>query len=96
MKKIMMVLVAVLVTFALSMAAVAQEEQKVKGTVAKIDDASKSVTIKTMDGAEVTVVMEDVSLLSRVKEGRKGEATYVVKEGKNVGIKLRKLSANCD
>ncbi len=96
MKKIMIVFVTVFVALSLGMTAVAQEEQKVKGTVTKIDDASKSVTIKTMDGAEVTVVMEDASLLLKVKEGRKGEAKYVVKEGKNVGIQLRKLSANCD
>jgi Cu/Ag efflux protein CusF len=96
MRKIMIVFVTVFVALSLGLTAVAQEEQKVKGTVTKIDDASKSVTIKTIDGAEVTVVMEDASLLSKVKEGRKGEAKYMVKEGKNVGIQLRKLSANCD
>lgn len=96
MKKIMVVLVTVLVALSFSMAAVAQEEQKVKGTVTKIDVTSKSVTIKTKDGAEVTVVMEDASLLSKVKEGGKGEAKYAVKEGKNVGIQLRKLTGGCE
>ncbi len=94
-KKIMMVHVAVLAALSLSMAAVAQEEQKIKGTVTRIDVATKSVTIKTKAGAEVTVVMEDPSLIDRVNEGEKGEARYVVKEGTNVGIKLRKLVEGC-
>jgi Cu/Ag efflux protein CusF len=95
MKKIMVVLVTVLVALSLSMVAVAQEEQKVKGTVTKIDTATKSVTIKTKDGAEVTVIMENADMLSKVKEGEKGEAKYVVKDGKNSGIKLRKMTEGC-
>jgi hypothetical protein len=31
-----------------------------------------------------------------VKEGGKGEARYVVKDGKNSGVKLRKLTAGCE
>jgi len=96
MKKIMVVLVTVLVAFSLSMVAVAQEEQKVKGTVTKIDAATKSVTIQPKEGAAVTVVYDDADLLSKVKEGEKGEAKYVTKDGKNSGIKLRKLTAGCE
>ena len=96
MKKIMVVLVTVLVAFSLSMAAIAQEEQKVKGTVIKIDIADKSVTIKTKAGDEVTVVIEDASLLSKVTEGGKGEAKYVTRDGKNAGIKLRRLTEGCE
>ncbi|HLA05351.1 MAG TPA: hypothetical protein VJZ16_05160, partial [Syntrophales bacterium] len=96
MKKIMVVLVTVLVAFSLSMVAVAQEEQKVKGTVTKIDAATKSVTIQPKEGAAVTVVYDDADLLSKVKEGEKGEAKYVVKDGKNSGVKLRKLTAGCE
>ena len=96
MKKIMVVLVTVIVALSLSMAAVAQEEQKVKGTVTKIDAATKSVTIQPKEGAAVTVVYDDADLLSKVKEGGKGEAKYVTKDGKNSGIKLRKLSAGCE
>jgi len=95
MKKIMVVLVTVLVAFSLSMVAVAQEEQKVKGTVTKIDAATKSVTIQPKEGAAVTVVYDDADLLSKVKEGEKGEAKYVTKEGKNSGIKLRKMTEGC-
>lgn len=95
MKKILVVLAGVVVALSLSMAAVAQEEQKVKGTVAKIDTAAKSVTIQPKEGAAVTVVYEDAGLLSRVKEGENGEAKYTVKDGKNVGIKLRKLTEGC-
>ncbi len=94
MKKIMMVIVTVFVVLSFNIAAVAQEEQKVKGTVTKIDVATKSVTIKTKASAEVTVVMEEPSQLDIVKEGEKGEAKYVVKEGKNVGIKLRRLAGD--
>ncbi len=96
MKKIMAVLVTVLFALSLSMAAIAQEEQKVKGTVTKIDAAAKSVTIKTKAGDEVTVVMEDASLLSKVTEGGKGEAKYVTRDGKNAGIKLRRLTEGCE
>jgi hypothetical protein len=53
------------------------------------------VTIKTKDGAEVTVIMENADMLSKVKEGEKGEAKYVVKDGKNSGIKLRKMTEGC-
>jgi hypothetical protein len=34
-------------------------------------------------------------MVFRVKEGEKGEAKYVVKDGKNVGSKLRKLIEGC-
>jgi len=95
MKKIMVVLVTVLVAFSLSMVAVAQEEQKVKGTVTKIDAATKSVTIQPKEGAAVTVVYDDADLLSKVKEGEKGEAKYVTKDGKNSGVKLRKMTEGC-
>jgi Cu/Ag efflux protein CusF len=78
------------------MAVVAQEEQKVKGTVTKIDTAAKSVTIQPKEGAAVTVVYDDADLLSKVKEGEKGEAKYVAKDGKNSGVKLRKMTAGCD
>lgn len=95
MKKIIVLAVTVLVALSLSMVAVAQEEQKVKGTVTKIDTAAKSVTIQPKEGAAVTVVYDDADLLSKVKEGEKGEAKYAVKDGKNAGIKLRKLTEGC-
>jgi Cu/Ag efflux protein CusF len=95
MKKILVLVVTVLVALSLSMVAVAEEQQKVKGTVAKIDTAAKSVTIQPKEGAAVTVVYDDADLLSKVKEGEKGEAKYVAKDGKNVGSKLRKLTEGC-
>ena len=66
-----------------------------KGTVTKIDTAAKSVTIQPKEGDAVTVVMEDADLLDKVKEGEKGQATYIVKDGKNIGSKLKKLSEGC-
>jgi hypothetical protein len=69
---------------------------KVKGTVTKIDAASKSVTIQPKQGDAVTVIMEDADLLAKVKEGEKGQATYEVKDGVNVGTKLKKMTAGCE
>lgn len=96
MKTIILVTSAILVVFVLGTSVFADDSLKVKGTVAKIDTAAKSVTIQPKEGDAVTIVMEDADLLEKVKEGGKGEAKYVVKDGKNVGIKLRKLSAGCD
>jgi len=95
MKKAIVVVMTLVVALSLGMAAAAQEEMKVKGTVTKIDEASKSVTITPKEGAPVTVVADDASMLSKVKEGEKGEAKYVVKDGKNVAVKLRKLTEGC-
>ncbi len=75
MKKALVTGMTVLVALSLGMAAIAQEELKVKGTVTKIDTATKSVVIKTKDGAEVMVIMDDPDMLEKVKEGGKGEAT---------------------
>jgi Cu/Ag efflux protein CusF len=95
MKKAFAAVFALLVALSLSTGAMADEALKVKGTVTKIDTEAKSVTIKTKDNAEVTVIMEDADMLEKVKEGQKGEAKYIVKDGVNVGTKLRKLSEGC-
>ncbi len=95
MKKIIVVCLTVLVALSLSAAAFADEALKVKGTVAKIDTAARSVTIQPKEGEAVTVVYDDAETLEKVKEGGKGEAKYMVKDGKNVGSKLRKLSDGC-
>ncbi len=78
------------------MVAVAQEQQKVKGKVSKVDITTKSVTIKTKSGSEVMVVMEDATKLSNVKEDEKREVTYVTVEGKNIGSKIRRFSGGCE
>ena len=95
MKKIMVALVTVLVALSFSMAAVAEDQQKVKGTVTRTPAAARSVTIQPKEGAAVTVVYDDADLLSKVKEGEKGEAKYVTKDGKNSGVKLRKMTEGC-
>ena len=95
MKKIMAALVTVLLALSFSMAAVAEDQQKVKGTVTRIDAAARSVTIQPKEGAAITVVYDDADLLSKVKEGEKGEAKYVTKDGKNSGVKLRKMTEGC-
>lgn len=95
MKKIFVAILAVAALVSFSMAVFADDELKVKGTVAKIDAAAKSVTIQPKEGAAVTVVYDDAELLTKVKEGEKGEAKYVVKDGKNAGIKLKKLTEGC-
>jgi hypothetical protein len=96
MKKIALMVVTFLVAISLTTAASAEETLKVKGTVIKKDEAAKSVTIKTKAGEEVMVVMEDADMLGKVKEGGKAEAKYVVKDGKNVGSKLRRLTQGCE
>lgn len=95
MKRLFVVVVALVMVLSLGMTAFAQEELKVKGTVTKIDEAAKSVSITPKEGAPVTVVADDASMLSKVKEGEKGEAKYVVKDGKNVAVKIRKLTEGC-
>jgi hypothetical protein len=56
----------------------------------KIDTASKSVTIKSKDGAVVTVVLDDATVLSKVKESGKAGQEYAAKGGMNTGHKLRR------
>jgi hypothetical protein len=96
MKKLIVMAVSILIAVSLAVAAAADEPVKVKGTVSKIDEAAKSVTIQPKEGDAVTVIMEDADLLSKVKEGGKGQATYTVKDGIKVGLKLKKLSEGCD
>jgi Cu/Ag efflux protein CusF len=95
MKKILVACITLAVALSMSMGAFAGESIKVKGTVTKIDAAAKSVTIQPKEGEAVTVVMEDAALLDKVKEGEKGQATYAVVDGKNVGAKLKKMTEGC-
>ena len=96
MKKIMTMALTILVMLSLCMVAAAQEQQKVKGKVSKIDIATKSVTIKTKSGSEITVVMEDAAMLSDVKEDEKRQVTYVTADGKNIGSKIRRFTGGCE
>jgi Cu/Ag efflux protein CusF len=95
MKRIIVACITLVVALSLGMAVFADEPIKVKGTVTKIEAATKSVTIQPKEGAAVTVIMEDAELLSKVKEGEKGQATYTVADGKNVGTKLKKMTEGC-
>jgi Cu/Ag efflux protein CusF len=95
MKRIFVACITMAVALSLGMAVFAGEPIKVKGTVTRIDATAKSVTIQPKEGEAVTVVMEDADLLSRVKEGEKGQATYTVLDGKNVGTKLKKMTEGC-
>ncbi len=95
MRKMFVWCLSVVMVLSFTLAAVAQEAVKVKGTVTKIDAAAKSVTIQPKEGAAVIVAFEDADMLAKVKEGEKGEAKYEVKDGKNSGIKLRKLTEGC-
>jgi Cu/Ag efflux protein CusF len=95
MKRILVACITLVVALSLGTAVFAGETLKVKGTVTKIDAAAKSVTIQPKEGEAVTVVMEDADLLDKVKEGEKGQATYAVLDGKNVGTKLKKMTEGC-
>lgn len=70
----------------------AQDLLKVTGWVSKIDTGAVSVTILPEGGTAVTVIMGDAESLSKVEEGDKAEARYRVKDGKNMGRWLRKIS----
>jgi hypothetical protein len=96
MKKISIIFLAVMIVLAFSAPAFTQEQLTVKGTITKIDTVAKSVTIKTKDNAEVTVVMDNPDMLSKVKEDDKAEVKYVIKNGVNAGFKLRKLVEGCN
>lgn len=96
MKKRVIYLIVVAAVLSLSAALFAQDELKIRGEVTKIDTAAASVTIQPREGTPVTVVMENASMLSRVKEGDKAEVKYVVKNGMNSGIRLRKLVEGCN
>jgi hypothetical protein len=50
------------------------------------------VTILPEGGTAVTVIMGDTESLSKVEEGDQAEARYRVKDGKNMGRWLRKIS----
>jgi len=92
MKKISIVSLAVVLMFALGTAVMGQELMKVTGWVSKIDTGTVSVTILPEGGTAVTVIMGDVESLSKIVEGDKAEARYRVKDGKNMGRWLRKIS----
>ena len=95
MKRIIVACITLVVALSLGMAVFADEPIKIKGTVTKIEAAAKSVTIQPKEGTAVTVIMEDAELLSKVKEGEKGQATYTVIDGKNIGTKLKKMTEGC-
>jgi Cu/Ag efflux protein CusF len=95
MKRIIVACITLVVALSLGTAVFADESIKIKGTVTKIEAATKSVTIQPKEGAAVTVIMEDAELLSKVKEGEKGQATYTVADGKNIGTKLKKMTEGC-
>lgn len=87
-------LTAVLVLM-LGTLAMAQEVMKVRGWVSRVDTGAVSVTILPEGGTAVTVIMGDVESLSKVEEGDEAEARYRVKDGKNMGRWLRKVTGGC-
>ena len=92
MKKISIVSIAVVLMFAFGTAVMGQELKKVTGWVSKIDTAAVSVTILPEGGTPVTIIMGDAESLSKVDEGDKAEARYRVKDGKNIGRWLHKVT----
>jgi hypothetical protein len=92
MRKISIAVIAFLLMFALGTAAMGQELKKVTGWVSIIDTGAVSITILPEGGTAITVIMSNVESLSKVSEGDKAEARYMVKDGKNVGRWLRKIN----
>jgi hypothetical protein len=70
----------------------AQDLLKVTGWVSKIDTGAVSITILPEGGTAVTVIMNDPESLSKVVESDKAEARYRVKDGKNIGRWLHKIT----
>ena len=95
MKKLKVLMLATLVMLAFGTPVMAQELMKVTGWVSKIDTGAMSVTILPEGGTPVTVIMGNAESLSKVEEGDKAEARYRVKDGKNVGRWLHKISEGC-
>lgn len=95
MKKFAGACMMILLTAAISAAAIDQEQLKVKGTVTSIDKAAATITVKPATGDAVIVVFENSEQFSKVKEGEKAEAKFYVKNGKNMGYKLRKIIEGC-
>jgi Cu/Ag efflux protein CusF len=92
MKKIALVVNALALAVVLGTAVMAQEAMKVTGWVSKIDTEAVSVRILPEGGTAVTVIMGDAESLSKVAEGDKAEARYRVKDGKNMGRWLHKIT----
>jgi hypothetical protein len=92
MRKLETVVIATVVVLALGTAVMGQELMKVTGWVSKIDTGAVSVTILPEGGTAVTVIMGDAESLSKVVDGDKAEARYRVKDGKNMGRWIHKIS----
>ncbi len=92
MRRLSLVALATTLVLMLGTVAMAQDLMKVKGWVSRIDTAAVSVTILPEGGTPVTVIMGDVESLSKVEEGDEAEARYRVKDGKNIGRFLRKIT----
>ncbi len=86
------VVIAAAMVLAFGTPVTAQEAMKVTGWVSKIDAEAVSVRILPEGGTPVTVIMGNVESLSKVVEGDKAEARYRVKDGKNMGRWLHKIS----
>lgn len=95
MKRIALVMLAVVVTIALVTPVMSQSPGKVRGWVSIIDATAMSVTILPEGGMPVTVIMGDAESLSKVQEGDEAEARYTVKDGKNLGRFIRKIDGGC-
>lgn len=95
MKKISIVSIAMVLMFVFGTVVMGQELMKVTGWVSRIDTEAVSVTILPEGGTPVTIIMGDAASLSKVEEGDKAEARYRVKDGKNMGRWLHKVSEGC-
>ncbi len=69
---------------------IANKEHGIDGIVWKYDKKKNSVTIrkKGKEKTKVTIIMENEKLPEKIRRGDRGIATYIIKDGKNVGVKL--------
>lgn len=92
MRKISVVALTALLVLTFGTPVRAQDLLKVTGWVSRIDTQALSITILPEGGTAVTVIMSDPESLSKVVESDKAEARYRVKDGKNMGRWLRKIT----
>lgn len=92
----MVIVLAVAIVLVFGTAVMSQELMRVRGAITKIDVDTLSVTIEPEGGTALTVIMSNAEAVSKFKIGDTVESRYTVEGGKNVGKRIRKVSAGCE
>jgi Cu/Ag efflux protein CusF len=95
-RRTLIIIILVAVASALSMTVYSQEQFKIRGEVTMIDPMSKSITIKPRDKDAMTIILESVTSLGKIKVGDQAQVTYTVKDGANSASKIKKMIDGCN